>query len=84
MDEELPPTREEESVPTREEESVPTREDAERRIRELLRENDLPQPDEIVPHEDGILCLWHEQKVAVVIELEGDVEDDVDVPTPQP
>jgi hypothetical protein len=62
----------------------PTRENAEHLMRRLLRENDLPQPDEIVPHEDGILCLWHEQKVAVVIELEGDVEDDVDVPTPQP
>lgn len=48
----------------------PTRENAEHLMRHLLRENDLPQPDEVLPHMDGgILCLWHEPKVAVVIDL---------------
>jgi hypothetical protein len=38
-------------------------------MRRLLSEHDLPQPDEICPHEDGgVVCLWHEQKVAVIID----------------
>jgi hypothetical protein len=42
-------------------------------MRRMLSEHDLPQPDEICPHEDGgLLCLWHEQKVAVVIDPEDD------------
>ena len=48
----------------------PTRADAEQAFRELLRNAELTEPDEILPHEDGILCLWHAQKVAVVIDLE--------------
>jgi hypothetical protein len=40
-------------------------------MRRLLSEHDLPQPDEILPHMDGgIICLWHEPKVAVVIDLD--------------
>ena len=35
-----------------------------------LREHDLPEPDEILDHEDGIVCLWHEPKVAIIVELE--------------
>jgi hypothetical protein len=50
----------------------PTRNDAEAAMRRLLRENSLPEPDEVLPHEDGgILCLWHEPKVAVVIDLDA-------------
>ncbi len=42
-------------------------------MRRLLRENSLPQPDEVLPHEDGgILCLWHEPKVAVIIDLDDE------------
>jgi len=49
----------------------PGRDDAERAMRRLLREHDLPQPDEVLDHEDGgIVCLWHEPKVAVVVDLE--------------
>ena len=49
----------------------PTREQAERAMRELLADHDLPEPDEILDHEDGgIVCLWHEPKVAVVVDLE--------------
>jgi hypothetical protein len=47
----------------------PTRDEVEAAMRRLLREHDLPQPDEIEPHEDGgILCLWYEPKLAVIID----------------
>jgi hypothetical protein len=47
------------------------RDEAERAMRCLLREHDLPEPDEILDHEDGgIVCLWHESKVVVVVDLE--------------
>lgn len=53
-------------------EATPTRDEAERAMRRLLRDNDLPEPDEIHDHEDGgIVCLWHEPKVAVVVDLEA-------------
>ena len=49
----------------------PGRDEAERAMRVLLREHDLPEPDEILDHEDGgIVCLWHEPKVAVVVDFE--------------
>jgi hypothetical protein len=49
----------------------PTRAEAARAFLGLLREHDLPEPEEILDHEDGgILCLWHEQKLAVVIDVE--------------
>jgi hypothetical protein len=44
---------------------------AEHRFRQLLHDADLRQPDEVQPHEDGgIVCLSHEEKLAVVIDLE--------------
>ena len=49
----------------------PGREEAERAMRALLREHDLPEPDEILDHDEGgIVCLWHEPKVAIVVDLE--------------
>jgi hypothetical protein len=49
----------------------PGREDAERAMRRLLREHDLPEPDEVLDHADGgIVCLWHEPKVAIVVDVE--------------
>jgi hypothetical protein len=48
----------------------PSRDDAEQAMRRLLRDHDLPEPDEVLDHEDGIVCLWHEPQVAVVVELE--------------
>ena len=40
-------------------------------MRRLLREHDLPEPDEILDHDDGgIVCLWHEPKVAIVVAME--------------
>ena len=47
----------------------PQREAMEESMRRLLERGDLPEPDEILPHEDGgIVCLWHEQGVAVVVD----------------
>jgi hypothetical protein len=47
------------------------RDEVERGMRCLLREHELPEPDEILDHEDGgIVCLWHEPKVAIVVDLE--------------
>ena len=48
----------------------PSRDEAERAMRRLLREHDLPEPDDILDHRDGIMCLWHEPKVAIIVELE--------------
>jgi hypothetical protein len=49
----------------------PGRDEAERAMRCLLREHELPAPDEILDHEDGgIVCLWHEPKLAIVVDLE--------------
>jgi hypothetical protein len=47
------------------------RAEAERAMRRLLRDHDLPEPDEVLDHDDGgIVCLWHEPKVAIVVDLE--------------
>ena len=43
---------------------------AERAMRELLETEGLPQPDEVDYRETSILLLWHETKLAVVIDLE--------------
>jgi hypothetical protein len=48
----------------------PSRDEAERAMRRLLREHDLPEPDDILDHKDGIMCLWHGPKVAIIVELE--------------
>jgi hypothetical protein len=43
-------------------------------MRQLLDDGGLEQPDLVLPHEDGgIVCLWHEQMLAVVVDPE-DVE----------
>jgi hypothetical protein len=43
---------------------------AETAFRKLLRDAGMVEPDEVEDHPGEILCLWLEQKVAVVIELE--------------
>jgi hypothetical protein len=49
----------------------PGRDEVERAMRQLLRDHGLPEPDEILDHEDGgIVCLWHEPKVAVIVDPE--------------
>jgi hypothetical protein len=64
-------TRKQTEQLSREQGEQPSREQAERAMRQLLADHDLPEPDEILDHDDGgIVCLWHEPKVAVVVDLE--------------
>jgi sulfur carrier protein ThiS len=44
---------------------------AERAMRDLLRDNDLPDPDAVVENGDELVLLWHDRKVALVVELDG-------------
>ena len=41
-------------------------------MRELLTAEGLPQPDEVEHREASVVLLWHETKLAVVIDLEDD------------
>ena len=43
---------------------------AERDMRDLLRRNDLPQPDEVQHWEGSICLLWHDSKSAVIIDVD--------------
>ncbi len=45
------------------------RELAERRLRELLADSGLPTPDEVEHCERSVRFLWHDRKVAVVVDL---------------
>jgi len=45
------------------------------RMRDLLAEAGLPEPDEIEYGESCIRLIWHSQKTAVVIDLEPGAED---------
>lgn len=45
--------------------------EAECRFRELLAREGFAPPDEIERHPDELVFLWHEPKVAIVIELSG-------------
>lgn len=50
-------------------EPTPSREEIEQAMRSLLENAALPEPDEVLPHANGgIVCLWHEQKVAIVVD----------------
>jgi hypothetical protein len=50
----------------------PTFDQVETRVRELCRSQGLPQPDEFIEADDAdeVLALWHDRKVALVIELD--------------
>ena len=48
---------------------------AERRFREIVRAADLPEPDEVEYDEASVVFLWHEKKLAVVIDLDGTPAD---------
>jgi hypothetical protein len=43
---------------------------AEGAMRELLSESGLPPPDEVEYRDRSIVLLWHEMKLAVVVELD--------------
>jgi hypothetical protein len=49
---------------------APTHAEAEERIRQLLADNGLPKPDEVVHRPAELVLLYHEQKLAFVFELE--------------
>jgi hypothetical protein len=42
----------------------------ERAVRQLLEREQLPEPDEIEHRENSIVLLWHEQMLAVVVDLD--------------
>jgi hypothetical protein len=44
---------------------------AERALRELLPDAGLPQPDEVEYREESVVFLWHETKLAVIVDLDG-------------
>jgi len=47
----------------------PERELMEAAMRDLLERGGLEQPDLVLPHEDGgIVCLWHERMLAIVVD----------------
>jgi hypothetical protein len=48
---------------------------AERAFRELLPEAGLPQPDEVEYREESVVFLWHETKLAVIVDLDGTGQD---------
>jgi len=48
---------------------APTNADAEQRLRQLLAENDLPMPDEVVHRPAEVVFLYHAQHLAVVFEI---------------
>ena len=43
---------------------------AERRMLQLLNDNGLPAPDEVQYGEQCVRFLWHDLKVAVVVDLD--------------
>jgi hypothetical protein len=48
---------------------------AERSLRELLPRTGLPQPDEVEYRDASVVFLWHETKLAVVVDLAPPNED---------
>jgi len=39
-------------------------------MRRLLEREQLPEPDEVEHRENSIVLLWHEQRLAVVVDLD--------------
>ena len=54
----------------------PTPAEAEAHLRQLLADNEMPQPDEVVHHPAEVVFLFHEKKLAVMVELTPDWPDD--------
>lgn len=60
---------------------TPKHHDAERRMREIVRNAELPAPDE-VRYEfdpDEVVLIWNETKLAVVIDLEDDGTGEIEL-----
>jgi hypothetical protein len=47
----------------------PSHEHAEHAMRRYLEQHDLPQPDEVLRDEGELVLLWHDQQLAVILEL---------------
>jgi hypothetical protein len=54
----------------------PTPAEAEAHLRQLLADNDMPQPDEVLHHPAEVVFLFHEKKLAVTVELTDGWPDD--------
>jgi hypothetical protein len=55
---------------------------AERALRELLPGAGLPQPDEVEYREESVVFLWHETKLAVIVDLDGTGVEDAPLASP--
>jgi hypothetical protein len=42
----------------------------EQAVRQLLEREQLPEPDDVEHRETSIVLLWHEQRLAVVVDLD--------------
>ena len=53
---------------------TPNHRDAERRMREIVRNAELPEPDEVRYEFDPneVVLMWNEPRLAVVIDLEDE------------
>lgn len=51
---------------------TPTFDDAETRMRQLVSEAGLPDPDEVIRDaaNDELVLLWHTQRLAITVELD--------------
>jgi hypothetical protein len=49
----------------------PTHAEAEHRMRELLRDNGLPEPDSVLYETDEAVLRWDERKLVVIVELDA-------------
>ncbi len=59
-------------------EPTPRHRAAEAGFRRLLAAGGLPQPDAVEVRADGLVFLWHEPKLAVVVDLDAADGDCVD------
>jgi hypothetical protein len=50
--------------------ATPTHQEVESRVRELLAQGDLPEPDSVEHRAESVVFLWHGPKVAVVVDLD--------------
>jgi hypothetical protein len=41
-------------------------------MRELLRDNGLPEPDSVRHDPDEVAFFWHESKTVVIVDLDAD------------
>lgn len=47
---------------------------AEARFRDLLRQSDLPEPDEVARLRDCLVFCWHDRRAVVVIDLDDPLD----------